>query len=152
MSTELVVHRVLGKTSTGLIPVSDVDVEALQGVPMDKDIACKLWMPRSLPMQRFYRGLVSYVAAAVGMTHDQLHVKLKMRYGLFDRFEVDRDRHVLILRTTSFTGAGALDDIEFKKYLSFSIDVILQEILPGVPRGELVRKIEQMVGVAYDFR
>ena len=143
MSTELVVQRTLA----GLVPVSEVDAEAIQGIPLDKDIACKLWLPRTLPMQRFYRGLLSHVAKAVGITHDQLHVRLKMRYGLYDRVEFD-GRAIIILRTTAFTGPSALDDVEFRKYLSFAIDVILVEILPGVPRGELVRVIEGMTGVS----
>lgn len=129
-----------------IVPASAMDEETLHRVPRDKTFAWKMWQPRTLKLQRFYRGLVSWTAQAVGVTHDQLHVRMKVRYGLWQRVEFDHSEPVLVLRSTGFE--AGLDEQEFRAYVSWCIDYILQEVLPGTPRNRLVRQIEQATGVA----
>lgn len=141
MATELVVSVKEHK----LVPVSQIDWEVLDGVRSGVDMACRLWMPRSLPHQRWYRALVSAVAEGIGMPHQTLHETLKLKAGLF-HLNISTPVPVTILHSTSFE---AMDQTAFSAYTEFALRTILEDYLGGVKKAELIRKIDDLCGISY---
>jgi hypothetical protein len=142
MATDLVVsvkeHR--------LIPASQIDWEILDGIRLGVDMACKLWMPRSLPHNRWYRALVSAVAEANGIPHQTLHETLKIKAGLF-HMNISTDIPVTILHSTAFE---AMDQTEFSRYTEFALMTILDEYVSGLTRSDLIRKIDGLCNLEYN--
>lgn len=141
MATDLIIRRV----DSRLIPVSQLDFEELERIPRGKDLACRLWQPRSLPRQRFYRGLLALVIKATGRfpTAESLHVWLKVKYGLVEAIDTSGDNPIFVLGSTAF---DALNEIEFGKFVDFAILTIMTEIMPGVRQSTITKEVEAMIG------
>ena len=145
MATELVALRRGDK----IIPASQTDLDELLTVPAGVSFACKLWVPRSLPMQRWYRSALACVSAN---TEDprwndptRLHVWLKIRCGLADEMGVIDGRFYCAVRSTSFSD---MDQAEFKKYVDKAIQVIIAEVWPGLRLSDFLNEIDKLSGVA----
>jgi hypothetical protein len=141
MATSLVVsvkeHR--------LIPASHLDWEMLDGVREGVDMSCKLTLPRSLPQQRWYRGLVTKVATGCGLPHSVLHENLRIKAGLW-HINISGEVPVTILHSTAF---DVMDGIEFTSYIEFALMTIMSDYLPGIKRSELIREIDAMTNIEF---
>lgn len=140
MATDLVIQR----RGQVIFPSSALDLQSLEKLPQREDLAAKIWKPRALPLQRFYRGLVSLVAEAVGERPDELHVRLKIRASLISQVVALDGRFHLVVKSTAFDD---MDEIEFRDYVRFAIDVITMEILPGHRETELIKNVKHMIGI-----
>jgi hypothetical protein len=45
---------------------------------------------------------------------------------------------------------GAMRQAEFKEFLDKAIDLVVTRVLPGMPRGQLLKEVRAMCGVDYD--
>ena len=140
MATDLVIQR----RGQVIFPSSAFDLQSLEKLPQRQDLACKIWKPRALPLQRFYRGLVSIVANAIGEQPDELHIRLKIRAALIQAVHLEAGKHVFVLKSTAF---DEMDEMEFRDYVRFAIDVITMEILPGHRETELIKNVKHMIGI-----
>ena len=140
MATDLVIQR----RGQVIFPSSSLDLQTLEKLPQKQDLACKIWRPRALPLQKFYRGVVSMVADAIGQRADELHLRLKLRAALIQAVHLEAGKHVFVLKSTAF---DEMDEIEFRDYVRFAIDVITMEILPGYRETELIKNVKRMIGI-----
>jgi hypothetical protein len=145
MAVELIVYR--PKTFCQLIPSDLVDFETLEKVDPGRDLWCKLTMARNLKRHRFWRAVLSEVAAShmhyalAGV--EALHDWIKMRLGLVDITLYHDGSSRVVPRSTAF---NAMDETEFRAYLDRALQLIESEIMPGISIQDLIRHAEQKSG------
>lgn len=146
MSTDLILQRPSDRRVI-LSPATPHDQEMLmEMVAPGRDVRAKLTQPRSLPQHRFYWGLLQKVVEnhPFYRTAEALHVWLKIKQGLVDAIELHDGHTHIRVGSTSFDN---MDGIRFKQYLAASVDLICAEILPGVRRSDLIKAVEDMLGM-----
>lgn len=128
-----------------LVPVSMVDEEALNDIPEGKDLTVTVARQRSTKQHRFFWALLNKVCE----NHDtyrraeQLLLWLKIRMGYVENIQFHDGNVCWIPQSISF---NAMDQIEFKKFFDAALDVIVNEVIPGMDRDELIREVEAMLG------
>ncbi len=146
MANDLILRR-QGNT---LVPVTDRDLELLQGVPHGKDVSAKVAMFRSGRQHRFLWALLSKVVENCDgkfRSAEHLHIVLKHTLGLYEEHVTP---HGEVITTVASTSYRAMDGIAFKTFLDGAINVILTEIFPGMKQTDLLREVESMIGIRYD--
>lgn len=145
MAVEIVVSRTLH----GLSPRTAYDAELLGAYPIGKDLTAKITQKRSGRHHRFYWALIEKVRTAIGKfpTADSLHTALKMHLGYVEPVVSLTGEIHMQAKSTAF---AAMDGHDFRVFFEAALTVILMELLPGVKRYELLREVEEMLGVTFD--
>ena len=142
MGERLVVRREFSR----LVPVSSRDWDLLQQFPAGVEFAAQLSRPRSLRQHRFFWALLSKVIE--NHPHytrpEQLLLWLKTKLGYVD--EVVSHEGGVLMRVSSIS-FDSMDQDKFKQFFNAAVDVILIEILPTTTRDELLREVENMLGL-----
>lgn len=129
-----------------LVPATDMDRERLARLPKDFPFQVQVRWARTSKLNRFYRGIVARAADAIGVHPDALHADLKTKAGLIEQVMLSgqiRGAVVLRLRSTSFP---EMEENEFNEFVTFAIDAIFRDYLPGVAAKEQVRLIHEWAG------
>ena len=128
-----------------LVPVSQVDENALEGFPEGKDLNVTVARNRSPRQHRFFWALLQKVCE----NHDtyrraeQLLLWLKIRLGYVEEVKFHNGEMWWTAQSISF---GAMDQIEFKSFFNAALDVIASEVIPGLNSDELIYQVEEMLG------
>ena len=132
------------------MPVTAGDQELISGLPQ-KPFVARLTSAsaRSILQNRFYWALLGKVVENSEHYHgsEGLHFFLKVRLGYVEQIEFHNGKMITRVASTSFE---RMDDHDFKTFLDAAIDVIVTEIIPRLPRTDLIHEIENMLGVSYD--
>jgi hypothetical protein len=135
------------KGFTQLIPSDLADFETLEKLDPGRDVWVKLTQARNLRRHRFWRAVLSEVAAShmhyalAGV--DALHDWIKMRLGLVDITLYHDGSSRVVPRSTAF---NAMDETEFRAYLDRALLLIETEIMPGININDLIRHGEEKSG------
>jgi hypothetical protein len=147
MATELLI-RVQG---LHLVPATAGDQELIDALPQGKEYVAKLASAnkRSVLQNRFYWGLLGKVVENQDFysSTSGLHFWLKIKLGYVEQIEFHSGQMVTRVASTAFE---RMESDEFKLYLDAAINVICQEIIPGMQSARLVREVESMLGLSYD--
>lgn len=143
--TDVTVKRV-GST---LIPSSKIDEDAIRELRENADYTIKLKRDRSGRHHRFFWGLLKKVVDnhAEYNKPDQLLLWLKVRLGYVEEIRFHDDKVWFVAKSTSFS---AMDQSEFKRFFDASLDLITTEVLLGVTQKELIKEVEEMLGINYE--
>jgi hypothetical protein len=147
MATELIVRV----ESTRLAPVTALDQEHLEAMGLGSD-----WLgrfvsarPRSIQQNKFYWAMLGKIVQNHPFYRraEQLHLWVKLRLGYVEEIRFhDGDAHWRV----SSTSFQRMPSREFKTFLDAAIDVLCNEVIPGLARRDLVNEIESMLHISYD--
>ena len=128
-----------------LEPCSLVDEEALQEFPAEKDLSVTISRPRSTKQHRFFWAILNKICEnhAEYRRAEQLLLWLKIRLGYVEEVRFHDDKIWWVAQSISF---NAMDQEEFRKFFHAALDVIVEEVIPGLNTSELIVEVEQLLG------
>lgn len=144
MSFQFVIQREGQK----LVPASVLDLEMLDRMPVALPVMGKFWQPRSLPHQRWYRGLLALVCQATDRwsSPQNLHLWLKIRAGMIEQVIEESGHTYHVLESTAF---DAMDEIRFKAYTEQALNILFDSgALHQSTKKHVLAEISKMTGVA----
>lgn len=145
MAVELIVRREFSR----LVPVTQRDIELLEELPLRKDLTARLSGFRSGRHHRFYWALISKVAKNTEKFRnaEHLHMALKVAMGFYEDVEVMHGQIVMQVKSTAW---AKMDQHEFKQFFDGALLIIVEEVVPGMSRTELLDEVAGMLGYTYD--
>lgn len=137
---------IMRRKGNTLVPVSPYDEETLGEVAQDKDLTVKITRNRSWRQNRLYHALVQKVAENHPhyRSSKPLEMWLKIRMGYVDDVLLHDGQVMPILSSTSFASMG---QDEFQKFFNEALTILVEEVLPGVDRDDLIKEVEAMTGL-----
>lgn len=138
----------LTRTLSGLAPADDHAREILKRWPIGETLKADVRKPRALRTLKRWWVLCNLVSANSDQfkTPDMVHQYLKLRAGHCDQIIAQSTGEIyLIPSSISF---DALDETEFQDVWRRAVDVVLQDILPGVSERDLEAEILRLCGLA----
>jgi len=128
-----------------LEPCSLVDEEALQEFPAEKDLSVTISRTRSTKQHRFFWAILNKICEnhAEYRRAEQLLLWLKIRLGYVEEVRFHDDKIWWVAQSISF---NAMDQEEFRKFFHAALDVIVEEVIPGLNTSELIIEVEQLLG------
>lgn len=137
---------IMRRKGNTLVPVSPYDEETLGEVAQDKDLTVKITRNRSWRQNRLYHALVQKVAENHPhyRSSKPLEMWLKLRMGYVDDVLLHDGQVMPILSSTSFASMG---QDEFQKFFNEALTILVEEVLPGVDRDDLIKEVEAMTGL-----
>lgn len=134
-------------TDIGLIPVYDSDLDEKHRLRIGDNVLCTIKRPRNYEFHKKYFALLRLTVANLPhliqqqmqiFTEEDLLDCLKIDLGLFTtRWHGGRQ----IVKTGSISFAK-MDNTEFEKFFSRSVDAILRIYLRGTDRQALIEEVE----------
>ena len=135
-------------TDKGLIPMYDSDLDEKQRLRIGDNVLCTIKRPRNYDFHKKYFALLRLTVANLPhliqqqmqiFTEEDLLDCLKIDLGLFTtRWHGGRQ----IVKTGSISFAK-MDNTEFEKFFSRSVDAILRIYLRGTDRQALIEEVEK---------
>lgn len=126
-----------------LRPADDAGAEVLQGLKVGAYVYVAVTRPRNIQHHRLYWALCSHIAEAIGADRENVSDVIKLRTGHCTIVQTKTER-VRLPRSISF---AKMDQAEFRLFFERCVKVVCEEFLPHQRPSELIREIEQMVGV-----
>jgi len=122
-----------------------VDEEALADIPEGKDLSVTIHRTRSTKQHRFFWALLQLVCEnhETYRNANQLLLWLKIRLGYVEEVKFHSDEVWWVAKSISFNAMG---QDEFRNFFDAALDVIVDEVIPGILQEDLLREIEHMVG------
>lgn len=134
-------------TDIGLIPMYDSDLDEKHRLRIGDNVLCTIKRPRNYEFHKKYFALLRLTVANLPhliqqqmqiFTEEDLLDCLKIDLGLFTtRWHCGRQ----IVKTGSISFAK-MDNTEFEKFFSRSVDAILRIYLRGTDRQALIEEVE----------
>lgn len=134
-------------TDIGLIPMYDSDLDEKRRLRIGDNVLCTIKRPRNYEFHKKYFALLRLTVANLPhliqqqmqiFTEEDLLDCLKIDLGLFTtRWHGGRQ----IIKTGSISFAK-MDNTEFEKFFSRSVDAILRIYLRGTDRQALIEEVE----------
>lgn len=134
-------------TDIGLIPMYDSDLDEKHRLRIGDNVLCTIKRPRNYEFHKKYFALLRLIVANLPhliqqqmqiFTEEDLLDCLKIDLGLFTtRWHGGRQ----IVKTGSISFAK-MDNTEFEKFFSRSVDAILRIYLRGTDRQALIEEVE----------
>lgn len=130
------------------VPLTAVDDEALDVMPEGKPARLKVSYMRNIRALNFYWKMVDLIRANHPFLGEKetLHLYIKAGCGLLKEKTLPSGQVILTEGTISFAG---LDEVDFKAFLDKALDFIVEDVIPGLKRQDVIREIERMAGVRY---
>lgn len=124
-----------------LEPIDDMGREALAKIGQGSIVKCDITRPRSILFHRKFFAMLQMIY------HNQDHYKspehllevCKHRVG---HVEIISTKHGEIVRAKSISFAE-MDDTAFSNFYDRAVNWMIEEVIPGLQRGELDREIEE---------
>lgn len=145
-----VLAKDVGKFTVVLAPVDQFASEQMARLPRGKDLAVDARSRRNMGQHRLYWAMCGLVAESSDRFGDAEEVSDFIKYST---------KHVKLAHNP-VTGASflipksiseaSMSGEQFTRYFNRALHIVLTEILPGVPEGELRAQIENIVSPNYD--
>lgn len=133
-----------------LAPVDQFSLKQVGRLPRDREVSVDAKARRNMKQHRLYWVLMDLCAQADDRFHDEEEASDFIKY---------KTKHVKLAHNP-VTGASflipksmseaSMSAAQFRRYFDRALYVVLTEILPGVPEGELRAQIEKIVSPNYD--
>ena len=113
-----------------IVPIDDQGSDFVKKMGQGDILPCKIWKPRNYGYHRKYMAMIKYLTKNCDKYNcDKAYIdELKLRTGHYDMHITSKGVQVPILKSMSF---AKMDQVEFEKFFSKCIDVILQYFIPG---------------------
>lgn len=139
------IEILLAVTPRGFQPVGDHDHELHREFAVGSRVRATITKSKSKDMMSFYWALISHVAKGTGIQKEPLSHELLIRCGYVDALNVKGSTGYWIPKSIA-----KMDHVTFRNYVDAAIELICREYIAGVRRGDLIKKIERMVGITYE--
>lgn len=141
--TEVYLRKVRGG---GFWPADDRAEDFARGIREGDTIKADVRRPRNPGQHRLFFALLSKVQENTDRwpNTDALLQAVKIALGHFDTMQLVDGRVVPHPRSISF-GSMAQDD--FRRFFNDTVQLVITKIIPGLDRNDLLREINEMVGV-----
>jgi hypothetical protein len=128
-----------------LSPVALVDEEALEQFPENKDLTVTISRSRSPRQHRFFWALLQKICEnhETYRRPEALLLWLKVRLGYVEEVKFHNGEMWWTAKSISFS---AMDQTQFKTFFDAALDIIANEVIPGLNTEELILEIEAMMG------
>jgi hypothetical protein len=138
----------LKRTLNGFVPADEASAEAARRFEIGQTYKGDVVKPRNLKTHRRYWALVDliYQNSDQFKSKDQVHQYLKIRAGHSTTI-ISKSTGELFHVADSIS-FDTLDDIQFYEVYKRMLDVVVQDILPGVQVDAVQYEIEKLCGVA----
>ena len=138
----------LRRTPQGFVPAYDRDVDLLAHIPVGAIVSTRPKRPRRVRRHRWWWALLQRVADshAYYASAEQVLLHLKLRTGWVDTQTIVKGDEVSVVYTPKSISFDVMDETEFAQFIDRALDVVVQELLPGIDRDELRAEIEAMLG------
>lgn len=142
IETTLVKRKALYVGEIGFFPTNPMAAEDISPAKMNSEVVCSFYSPRNLEALKFLWALVHKVAdnSTRWLDKDEAMDDLKMR-ARFARFVHGHDGKVE-LRPKSLK---RINDEELRLLTDKIMDIVCDEILPGMKKNDLRKEIELML-------
>lgn len=142
IETTLVKRAALYVGEIGFFPSSQMASEDIAPAKMNSEVVCSFYSPRNLEALKFLWALVHKVAdnSARWLDKDEAMEDLKMR-ARFARF-VQLNSGKVELRPKSLK---RINDEQLRLLTDKIMDIICEEIIPGMKKNDLRKEIELML-------
>ena len=149
--TDLILQKHKARSGeVGLFVNAEPFEDRFASIKSNTDLKVAVSMPKSPKKLRFFWALAGKVADNCDWITDKDNAaELILIHARHVRYVVDKLRGTTEIRAK---GISDLEDPEFGRLLKRCIYAVETEFLPGMPEGELKRKIEAMIGLTEDFR
>jgi hypothetical protein len=143
IETTLVKRAALYVGEVGFFPTNEMAAEDIAPAKMNAEVICRFYSPRNLESLKFLWALVHKVAdnSDRWLDKDEAMEDLKLR-ARFARFVLNNDGKVE-LRPKSLK---RINDEQLRILTEKIMDIICQEIIPGMKKNDLRKEIELMLG------
>jgi hypothetical protein len=133
-----------------LVPLSDLDRDFLAEVPSEVPVRVRVTRPRSGRHHRLFFGLLHKVVENQNFykTVDELLTYLKTQLGYVEKIRFHDGKYFLQTMSISF---DKMPQDEFRNFFERSVDLIVSEVLPGVSKEDLLREVEEMLGIQHNI-
>lgn len=131
------------RSVNGLTPADDSAREMMAGLPIGKMVKASVSRPRNLGHHRLYWSLCSAIASSIGAQRENVSDVIKIRTGHVTIVQTKSERYRLP-KSISF---AKMDQSQFNEFFKECCRVVTEEFLPHMKPGDLVKEIEQMVGL-----
>lgn len=140
---------IMRRRGQSLVPVSNMDAEALEEFPEGRDLTVTITRVRSHKQHRFFWALLQKICvnSETYSTPAKLLLWLKVRLGYVEEVRFHNETVWWVAKSTSF---NAMSQDEFKKFFDAALDVIVTEVIPDLNTRHLIREVEEMVGFKLD--
>jgi hypothetical protein len=136
------------RTLNGLTPADDAGKEVLKRWPVGQALKVDVRKPRAHRSLRRYWGLVNLVFENSDQfkSTEQVHQYLKIRAGHCTHI-VNKATGETFLIADSINYDN-LDEDEFQKVWNSVVNVVCEEILPGITQPEIEHELQKCMGLA----
>lgn len=141
-------------TSTGLVPLDEIDAEAKAQLRIGSDVRVTVTRPRNIRFHRKFFALLritvtnlpEHIAFSMHIYNvETMLAAVKTDLGYYDAVKVG-SRDVIKLRSISFTKMSA---DEFEKFYDLAVTDILNNYLKGTDKDDLLEEVEQFISRKY---
>lgn len=138
----------LKRTPQGFVPAYDRDADLLADIPVGAIVSTRPKRPRRVRRHRWWWALLQRVADSHPFYSraEQVLTHLKLRTGWVDTQTIVKGDEVTVVYTPKSISFDAMDETEFRQFVDRALDVVVQELLPGIDRDDLRAEIEAMLG------
>jgi hypothetical protein len=145
MNTEtiLVKRRAAYKGEVGLFADNEMSESDLALATMDEEVLCKWYSPRNLQAMRFLWGLVwkTWQNTDLWLDHHKAMEDLKRRIHFTKMLWNPKNKKT----EPTVRSLTRINNEELRLVTERIMDVICQDIIPGIERDDLRREVEEML-------
>ena len=143
IETTLVKRRAFYQGEVGFFPSNSLAQEDIAVASLDQEVICSFYSPRNLEGLKFLWGLVHKVADNSNwyLDKDEAMRDLKLR-AAFTKVVYNDKTKELELRPKSLT---RINNEQLRLLTGKIMDIVCEQILPGMKPNDLKREIEEMV-------
>ena len=143
IDTTLVKRGALYKGEVGFFPTNEVAADDISAAKMNSEVVCTFYSPRTLEALKFLWALVHKVSENTDryLDKDEAMSDLKLRAG-YSKIAYDPKTKEMELRPKSLK---RINDERLRQLTDKIIDIVCDEIIPGMKRNELRKEIEKML-------
>lgn len=132
------------RTLTGLKPTDRLSAEALERVPLGKDVRAEITRPRNLKYHRKFFALLKAIFPHQNIypTMTLFRGAIEIALGFGETFKMPDGRTMMVPHSISF---ASMDQTEFEALFDRAVELITTRILPGLDRDDLNREVAEIL-------
>lgn len=138
------IEILLTVTPRGFEPVGDHDHDLHREYAVGSRVRATITKSKSKDMLAFYWALISHVSKGIGIQKDPLSQELLIRTGYVEAIQIKGGGVVVPM------SIAKMPHVTFRAYVDAAIELICRDYIANVRRGDLIGKIEKMVGIKYE--
>jgi len=132
------------RRGSSLIPLDDMAAQEIEALPGKKVIRVRVTAARSVPQHRLYWSMLKLVVQNLDQptTEKTLHKWIKLRLGVVEPIRLKSGKIIELPGSIAFE---KMTQAEFDQFFRQAADLIVEHIIPGLGREDLIREARAMI-------